>query len=61
VANYTAEELEKLRLLAKELTESLEALLDVSPFARDSKEREVHLRAEAALRKAREEKEADRG
>jgi hypothetical protein len=45
---------------APELFEALEALLDVTRFAIDSKEREIHLRAEAALRTARGEKGARR-
>jgi hypothetical protein len=38
---------------APELLEALETLLDVSPFATNSKEGEVHLHAMAVIRKAK--------
>jgi hypothetical protein len=39
----------------QELREALEALLDISPFATNSVEQEIHLRAVAAIRETKEE------
>ena len=46
---------------APELLECLDTLLDIAPFARDDNERELHLRCETVLRKAKGEPEASRG
>jgi hypothetical protein len=43
----------RLIAAAPELLECLDALLDLAPFASDDKERELHLRCEAVLRKAK--------
>ena len=40
-------------LIQQELIACLDALLDVAPFARDDYERELHLRCEEAIRKAK--------
>ena len=61
MAKFTTPEEKRLRQLVQELSECLESLLDVARFATNSKEREIHLRAEAAIAKAREESAVNRG
>ena len=44
---------------APELLECLDTLLDLAPFARNDNERELHLRCETVLRKAKGESGAE--
>ena len=50
----------RLIATAPELLECLDTLLDIAPFARDDNERQLHLRCETVLRKAKGEPEPKR-